>query len=140
MTDTIFRCLIQATFSLSSRVISLQAGLPSHTQEETIINLDILLSLLDILSILSLDILSILNLDILLRVDIPHSLKMYNPDIPHSLKLCIPSYQTKDTRVTLHLDMFSLLLNHLMSSLVTPSLCLLRGSLQVTLSESSCPK
>ena len=128
MTDTIFRCLIQATFSPSSRVISLQAGLPSHIQEEAIINLDILLSLLDILSILS--------------RDIPHSLKMYNLDIPHSLKLCIPSYQTKDTRVTLPLplDMANLLLNHLTSSLATPSLCLPRGSLQVTLSESSCPK
>ena len=125
MTDTIFRCLIQATFSPSSRVISLQVGLPSHIQEEAITNLDIL---------------SILNLDILLRVDIHHSLKMYNPDIHHSLKLCIPSYQTKDTRVTLHLDMASLLLSYLTSSLATPSLCLLQGSLQVTLSESSCPK
>ena len=124
MTDTIFRCLIQATFSPSSRVISLQAGLPSHIQEEAILNLDIL---------------SILNLDILLSRDIPHSLTM-NMHIPHSLKLCIPSYQTKDTRVTLHLDMFSLLLNPLMSSLATPSLCLPRGSLQVTLSVSSCPK
>ena len=128
MTDTIFRCLIQATCSPSSRVISLLAGPPSHSQEEDI------LSLLDILSILNLDIQ--ISLD---TQDIPHSLKMYNPDIQHSLKLCIPSYQTKDTR-PLHLGMASLLLNHFTSSLVTPSLCLPRGSLQVTLSESSCPK
>ena len=128
MTDTIFRCRIQATCSPSSRVISLLAGLPSHTQEEALLSL--------------LDILSILNLDILLSQDIPHSLKMYSPDIQHSLQLCIPSYQTQDTRVTrpLHLGMASLLLNHFTSSLATPSLCLPRGSLQVTLSESSCPK
>jgi len=84
----------------------------------------------------------LISLDILLSQDIPHSLKMYNPDIQPSLKLCIPSYQTQDTRVTrpLHLAMASLLLTHFTSSMVTPSLCLPRGSLQVTLSESSCPK
>ena len=130
MTDKIFRYLIRTTLSPSSRVISLWAELPSLIQEEeATLSLDILLSLTKD------------SLDILL------SLTMDSLDIPHSLKPCIPSCRIKVSRIQVspahprHLDMASITLNHFMSSLDSPSLCLPRvGQLQVTLSESSCQK
>ena len=119
MTDKIFRYLIQTILSPSSRVISLRAGLPSLIQEE----------------------------EATLSLDIHLSLTMDSLDIPHSLKPCIPSCRIKVSRTQVnpphprHLDMASITLNHFMSSLDSPSLCLPRvGQLQVTLSESSCQK
>ena len=80
MTDKTSRYPIQTTFSLSSRGISLQAGLPSHIQEEEAIpSLGTRLSL-------SMD-----------NLDIRHSLSMDSLPIPHSLKPCIRSYRIKDT-------------------------------------------
>lgn len=99
MTDKISRYLIQTTLSPSSRVISLRAGLPSLIQEE----------------------------------EATLSLTMDSLDIPHSLKPCIPSCRIKVSHTQVnpphprHLDMASITLNHFMSSLDSPSLCLLRG-------------
>ena len=115
MTDKIFRYLTQTTLSPSSRVIRHRAGLPLHLQEEeAILSLDTLLSrIMD-------------SLDILL------SLTMDSLDIPLSLKPCIPSCRIKVTRTQVnpphprHQDMASITLNHFMSSLDSPSLCLLR--------------
>ena len=126
MTDKIFRYLTQTTLSPSSRVIRHRAGLPLHLQEEeAILSLDTLLSrIMD-----SLDILLSPTMD---SLDIFLSLTMDSLDIPLSLKPCIPSCRIKVTLTQVnpphprHQDMASITLNHFMSSLDSPSLCLLR--------------
>ena len=91
MTDKTSRYPIQTTFSLSSRGISLQAGLPSHIQEEEAIpSLDTRLNL----TMDNLDTRPSLSMD---NLDIRHSLSMGSLYIPHSLKPCIRSYRIKDT-------------------------------------------
>lgn len=115
MTDKTSRYLIQTTLSLSSRGIRLQAGLPSHIQEEAIPSLDTRPNL---------------TMD---NLDIPNRLSMGNLSIPLSLQHCILSCRVKVTHTQVTppppwpQDMASLLLNHFMSSLDFPSLCLRRG-------------